>query len=100
MPYDVVKTMNGKTIYLKEIEPEIKKVSNNSLVPNIHTLEDGNRYSFVLNHQDLSLDAKNSTFVWIFTEVTYRRMGENNVEIVESSVPGFSKIEIVNLELF
>lgn len=100
MPYDVVKTMNGKTIYLKSIEPEIKKVSNNSLVPNIHTLEDGNRYSFVLNHQDLSLDAKNSTFVWIFTEVTYRRMGENNVEIVESSVPGFSKIEIVNLELF
>lgn len=98
--YDIIKTINGKAVYLKEISPSIRNVTDQINVSNIHTLDDGKRYSFVLGYNDLSLTTKNSSYVWIFTEVTYRRLGENNVEIVESSVPGFSKIEVVNLELF
>ena len=98
--YDVVKNINGTNVYLKAITPSVSKVTTNSVISDCHVLEDGSRYKFTLTQQQLSLLSKNSSYVWIFTDVTYKRIGENNVEIVESSVPGFSKMEIVNLQLF
>lgn len=96
----VEKIIDGSTVYLKEISPAIQKVRTSEVVSDIHNLEDGTRYSFSLTKDDLALTSKNSSYVWIFTDVTYKRTGENNIEIVESSAPGFSKMEIVNLELF
>ncbi|MDD2969815.1 MAG: DUF5057 domain-containing protein, partial [Lachnospiraceae bacterium] len=96
----VEKIIDGSTVYLKKIEPSVKKVRTSEVVSNIHALEDGTRYSFNLTKDDLSLTSKNSAYVWIFTDVTYQRTGENGIVIKESSAPGFSKMEIVNLELF
>ena len=97
----ITKTINGEIVYLKEIDPlVVKNVSTNIPLENIHVVQDGSRYSFTLNQTDLGLTTKNNAHIWIFTDIIYTKTGENGVVITESSVAGYSKIEVVNLELF
>ena len=97
---DLTKIINGTTFYLRKITPVVTKTSTAVPIADPSILEDGTRYQFTLSKDDLSLTTKNSAYVWIFTDVTYKRTGENGIEVKESSTAGFSRMEIVNLELF